>query len=287
MIDIPNFINVISRKPSSLAEVDWARETCWFDEITIRLLLMDIEDDEIFKLVAKYIVTAWYDLCNECMLGRDSLNSEEASLFFDSSTGDWKFVPVEEDEDNEYILPTIEAFIEEVSKNRNNLLRRKIQKQKLDEKALEKELNQKSVDKCGCIEAMANDNLFSSHYYNEYHRFQDENAQLKAELEKYKSDSEHAINKARIEGIRSVVEQLIIYGEKFPCNQNDKAEVIKEALLAKSFKGHIPSDALTPQWQERLMNLGRKEQGVTFQGESMFNISGNDQVNIGGNNGRK
>lgn len=57
--------------------------------------------------------------------------------------------------------------------------------------------------------------------------------------------------------------------------------------MAKSFNGHIPSDALTPEWKARLMNLGRKEVGMTFQGESLFKISGNDQVNIGGNNGRE
>lgn len=88
------------------------------------------------------------------------------------------------------------------------------------------------------------------------------------------------------EGIQSVVEQLIVYGENFPSNQNDKAEIIKEALLAKSFNGYIPSDTLTSEWRARLMNLGRKEMGVSFQGESMFKITGNDKVNIGGTNGQ-
>lgn len=117
---------------------------------------------------------------------------------------------------------------------------------------------------------------------NEYQRLKEENERLKQELAKYESDPENAIATARIDGIRSVVEQLIIYAEKFPSNQNDKAEVIKEALLAKSFNGHIPSEALTPEWKERLNNLGRKEIGVSFQGESMFKITGNDQVHIGG-----
>ena len=116
----------------------------------------------------------------------------------------------------------------------------------------------------------------------EYHRLKEENERLKQELSKYVSDPEHAIAMARIDGIRSVVEQLIIYAEKFPSNQNDKEEVIKEALLAKSFNGHIPSEALTPEWKERLNDLGRKEMGVSFQGESMFKITGNDQVHIGG-----
>ena len=80
---------------------------------------------------------------------------------------------------------------------------------------------------------------------------------------------------------------MIEFGEKFPSNQNDKAEIIREALLMKSFDGHIPSDALSPEWKARLKNLGRKEIGLSFQGDSMFKITGNDQVNIGGNNGRQ
>lgn len=97
---------------------------------------------------------------------------------------------------------------------------------------------------------------------------------------------QYAIDKARTEGIQMVVEKLIAYAEEFPSNQNDRAEIIKEALLAKCFNGHIPSDALSPEWKTRLLNLGRKEMGMTFKGKSMFNISGNDQVNIGGNNGQ-
>lgn len=115
-----------------------------------------------------------------------------------------------------------------------------------------------------------------------------ENACRSEECQRLQEENDrHAINQARLEGIRSVVEQLIVYGEKFPSNQNDRAEIIKEALLAKSFNGHIPSDALTSEWRTRLMNLGRKEMGVSFQGESMFKISGNDQVNIGGHSNGK
>lgn len=121
---------------------------------------------------------------------------------------------------------------------------------------------------------------------NENIRLKEENEYLKKELAKYQSDSQNPIHQARIDGIRSVVEQLIVYGENFPSNQNDKAEVIREALLMKSFDGHIPSEALSPEWKTRLKNLGRKEMGVSFQGESMFKITGNKEVNIGGNNGK-
>ena len=170
-------------------------------------------------------------------------------------------------EPSDKIVKMLDRCFEE----RNVKVLERLHKQELDNKA--KQLEQKAKP---CEKADRSD---------ECQRLQEENERLKQELAKYENDSQHAIVKARTEGIRSVVENLIIYGEKFPCNQNDKAEIIKEALLAKSFNGHIPSDALTPAWKARLMNLGRKEVGMTFQGESLFKISGNDQVNIGGKNG--
>lgn len=250
MTEIREFLRKINNTPSYMTKVNWKTETEGFRYRRLRAIIVGIKEVEVCQLAREYIINAWcYTMA----------------------------------EPSDEIVRRLDQCFEE----RKAKVLKRLHKQELDNKArsLDKTMLYDDADRAN--EPFVCDNLFSQHYYQEYHRLQNENAQLKAELEKYKSDSEHAINKARIEGIRSMVEQLIIYGEKFPCNQNDKAEVIKEALLAKSFKGHIPSDALSPQWQERLMNLGRKEQGVTFQGESMFNISGNDQVNIGGNNGRK
>lgn len=162
----------------------------------------------------------------------------------------------------------IERRLDQCFEERKAKVMKILQKHALDNKA--RALN-KAIPSCKTTERDT-----------EYHRLKEENERLKFQLSNYESAPEHAINQAKTEGIRSVVEQLIIYAEKFPSNQNDKAEVIKEALLAKSFNGHIPSEALTPEWKERLNNLGRKEMGVSFQGESMFKITGNDQVHIGG-----
>ena len=68
------------------------------------------------------------------------------------------------------------------------------------------------------------------------------------------------IEKAKVEAIRTLVTEIIAYAEKFPFDQNEKAEVVKEVLYAKSVNGIIPYGVLDDVLIERLNNLGRKEQ---------------------------
>ena len=75
---------------------------------------------------------------------------------------------------------------------------KKLHKEELDNKV--KQLEQKAKP---CEKADRSD---------ECQRLQEENERLKQELAKYENNSQHAVSKARTEGIRSVVEQLIIYG---------------------------------------------------------------------------
>lgn len=250
MTGIKEFLRKINDRPSSMMRVNWKDETHGFKYRRIRSIIVGIVDDETCKLARDYMINTW------CDMGRD--------------------------------VSEIESILNKCFDERTLKNQQKHRKQALDEKAgrLDKKAQQ-SKEADNVYEPYACDNLFSNYYYQEYRRLQKENEKLIEELEKYDKNSLQSVSKIRTDGIRSVVEQLIIYGEGFPCNQNDKAEIIKEALLAKSFNGHIPSEALTPEWKARLMNLGRKEIGMTFQGESMFKISGNDQVNIGGNNGRE
>lgn len=246
MVDINEFVKRINTNPSCLVEVNWWKQTEGFYDERIREIILGIEDDKVCALVKEYILDGWYAL--------------------EDSGSD----------DMEYILgKCMEA--------RKVMLQRKRRKRTLDEKARSLgNMNAAYADADRANAPYVCDNLFSSHYYQEYHRLQKENEWLRKELAKDESETQNSITQARIDGIRSVVKQLIVYGENFPSNQNDKAEVIKEALLAKSFNGHIPSEALTPEWKARLNHLGRKEMGLSFQGESMFKITGNDQVNIGG-----
>ena len=64
----------------------------------------------------------------------------------------------------------------------------------------------------------------------------------------------------------------------------DKAEVIKQALLVKEHNGFIPSSVLDEKWNERLMNLGRKEPpGLhinTLHTEKVIDVHGNENVKL-------
>jgi hypothetical protein len=48
------------------------------------------------------------------------------------------------------------------------------------------------------------------------------------------------------------------------------------------FNKLIPEQALSKELRARLNKLDKKEPDLTFQGESLFKISGNKEVNIGG-----
>lgn len=88
------------------------------------------------------------------------------------------------------------------------------------------------------------------------------------------------IKNAEIEAVRTLVTEIIAYAEKFPPEQNEKAEVVKEVLYAKSVNGIIPYEVLNDVLRERLNNLGRKEQH--YQIKSLVEVSGNDKVILGG-----
>lgn len=105
--------------------------------------------------------------------------------------------------------------------------------------------------------------------------------------EKYEKDKKlKAPQKAEVEAIDSVrklVEGLIIFAENYPSNQNDKAEVIKTALLTKGHNGLIPAKCLTEEWDKRLQNLGRKEPGIhidTLNTGKLYDIHDNTKVNL-------
>jgi hypothetical protein len=85
-----------------------------------------------------------------------------------------------------------------------------------------------------------------------------------------------------MKGIGYVVEQLIKYGEELSYRQYSKAEAIQSAIMSLVFNKRIPKQALNKDLRTRLNKLDKKEPDLTFKGESLFKISGNKEVNIGG-----
>lgn len=70
-------------------------------------------------------------------------------------------------------------------------------------------------------------------------------------------ENEEIIKQARKDGMRELVEQLIVYAE----NENQEAaREIKFALMAKMVNCIITPETLTPELKERLDNLGRKKE---------------------------
>ena len=85
-----------------------------------------------------------------------------------------------------------------------------------------------------------------------------------------------------MKGIGYVVEQLIKYGEELSYRQNSKAEAIQSAIISLVFNKRIPEQVLSKDLRARLNKLDKKEPDLAFKGESLFKISGNKEVNIGG-----
>ena len=85
-----------------------------------------------------------------------------------------------------------------------------------------------------------------------------------------------------MKGIGYVVEQLIKYGEELSYRQNSKAEAIQSAIISLVFNKRIPEQVLNKDMRTRLNQLDKKEPDLAFRGESLFKISGNKEVKIGG-----
>jgi len=88
-------------------------------------------------------------------------------------------------------------------------------------------------------------------------------------------------NSDSIQVMRQYITAEIEYAEKFPWNENSKAEVIKSLLLAKETNNHIPQGVITDEMRKRIMNLGRKEaimQVGTFKADAYYDIHNNEKV---------
>lgn len=133
---------------------------------------------------------------------------------------------------------------------------------------------------------MCEDLMITIHNRNDViAQLSEENEKLKAENERmlkewetFRDDKEMVIKEAKTDAIRKLVEQIISYAENFPSNQNDKAEVIKEVLMGKLVKTHIPPQAMTADLHTRLFNLGRKEANLNLSVNSQNTQISNSHI---------
>lgn len=98
-----------------------------------------------------------------------------------------------------------------------------------------------------------------------YMLLKEENERLKLELAKFENNSLDIIDKARAEGIRTFVEQLIVNAEG---EEKKIAREIRIALTTKLPNGYIGKDFLTLEFKQRLDALGRE---LSNKGAMNFN----------------
>ena len=253
MIDQNDLLYKINRTPSFMAQVDWKEEPNGFDCKRMMYIIKGIKNDEVCNMVKDYIVTSWYEACNECFL----CEKEDKSLF--GSNGGWRFVPIEDGEVNEYQEPTIEDVIKNYMNWREKAIRRQTKKQTLDERAKDIEISLKLAKQSHeGLEPFVNDDLFANHYYNEYKRLLEENEHLRKQLEKREKENNALKHELTKVDIRDLVHEMIKYAEKFPPEQNERALAIKDVLNTKMVNKHIPLGVLDNSLLSRLNNLGLK-----------------------------
>ncbi|MBO5699677.1 MAG: hypothetical protein J6R79_06720 [Bacteroidaceae bacterium] len=135
----------------------------------------------------------------------------------------------------------------------------------------------------GQIEALERQIVQGEDYKKKYEQLQKDHerlckeyGKLKAILVQQKPSSDANANKP---DVQNMIEAIVEFGESYPSNQNDKADVIRQLLAEDVFK----EAGLTKDIKKRIKKIGRKEPNanMNINTKSMFDISGNNNVNIG------
>lgn len=265
MTELNEFIRMINIRPSYLIQVDWKEETDGLNCKRMMYIIKGIKDDEVCNMVKDYIVTSWYEACNEFYL----TENDDDSLF--NSSGGWRYVPIEDAEEDEYEMPTIDDVIKDYMDFREKAIRHQSKKQALNARAKEIETSLLLANKShGDIEAFISNDLFANHYYHECKRLSEENEQLKEQLrqsEKKNKELKYQLGKLNI---HQLVEEMISYAEKFTSRQNERAAGVKETLMSKMVNGIISDMNMDADLRHRLTNLGRKEPIVDRESDSRY-----------------
>ena len=279
MTEIDELLWKINKTPSFLAEVDWKEETSWFDKGRIKQIIMGIERDDVCDAVEEYIILNWYT--TELEEDKGSNNYLKLCDLNDCNYYQLRFKPEEPNSWHNY-LPKIENFILEVKEERNRKNERKNRLKQLNNRI--KQLDSKYSKESAGIEPFVKNDLFLNQLYYDYQKLKEENEELRNRLDNNNSKNREQNIRFINNEIRCLLENIISYAEKFPSNQNEKAEVIKEVLMSKYCYGYIKKTTLTDDLMHRLTNLGRKEPpGLhinTLHTEKVIDVHGNENVKL-------
>lgn len=279
----------IETNPEVIAEIDWRKETNGFEETMLDELVMSIDDDELNELVRESIANQWYLATNNASWPIADCDFDLTKMYDEGYGRLNRGYRYNIDEDNVDYHNTIEEHLG--ASNEKRIKKRKLEKTNnlLQKKALELARKKKSVIQptepqqvCGEDKAIKEKVEALTHELRKKQEAIDSLKQQLEELRKCHNDlkkqynslqnktvpesgnqrltdceNEEIIKQARKDGMRELVEQLIVYAE----NENQEAaREIKFALMAKMVNCIITPETLTPELKERLDNLGRKKE---------------------------
>ena len=293
MTELKELLAKINSNPGCITEIDWKKETQNFAVSRMCNIVIGIDCESTYYIVKECIANCWYDMtsCYEWQHGKLSIKDRWTAFGIEVFDTIPQEIPheqngraIEDVLDNFRKKTAIQRQSRKVIEERKKRLQSKTtpptptndshdcmglqaEMQRLQER-LEKqqEINRTLEDRCDALTAEI----------KKYKLLQEEKPKEKIFRE---ADPQKAADResADVINIRKFLESIIEYAENFPSNQNDKADVIKGMLMAKGFNGQIPNEALTSEMRARIVNLGRKETPMP----AMFNVTGNEEVNIG------
>lgn len=279
----------IETNPEVIADIDWRKETNGFDETMLDELVMSIDDDELNELVRESIANQWYLATNNASWPIADCDFDLTKMYYDGyGRLDRGYRYNTEKDDLDYIN-SIEEHLG--TSNEKRIKKRELEKTNnlLQKKALELARKKKSaIQPTEPQQVFGEDKGMNDKVVAltlELHKKQEAIESLKQELEELRKchndlkeeydslqnksvpesgnrrmtdcENEEIIKQARNDGMRELVEQLIVYAE----NENQEAaREIKFALMAKMVNCIITPETLTPELKERLDNLGRKKE---------------------------
>lgn len=273
MTEIKDLLVRINTCPESMGQIDWQEETCWFDKERMKQIIMGIINDKVCNYAGEMIIESWYYTCN---------NICDIRLMEKDWDGDlsWRFFTAQ---DTPFSDGSIDCFIRDVGllrkdsimrKNRLKVLAEEVKKLQppkpkihFDEDGMPFEVGETFDDYVDSLET-ENTRLTTeldtclkkiTSLKNDYIELQEKYTKATSEWEKktkvLSEDIEKTLEQAKVEAVRGMVENLIIYAEG---ENKSIAREIKIALTFKLPNDYIASDVLTDEWKQRLENLGRE-----------------------------
>ena len=252
MKELSKLLAEINLSPTCLTGISWVIETNEFRKPRIREILRGVINAELRETVGDYIIDAWYDAVEE----DDSFFDLKDPVGYDECYGceimEYRFQPernkISRECDSDSIEDYIKTQMEVCAKN-------DAREQKL------KRLQWKADRDIALLSTPCKNNENTLEAISQYAK-----ETALSEIEEFESEEciktcpkiAEVKKQTEIEAVRKLVEGLILYAEQFTHAQNDKADVIRNALLEKIVHSYIPKEVWTPELVKRRKQLGRK-----------------------------